>query len=70
MNVEQAGSLARTVVQLAAAYAVGRGWLDQSTAAEVGAALVTLAVTAYGVYVRRDEALKAAGDKAAAKAAG
>lgn len=69
MNTEQVGSLARTAVQLGAAYAVGKGWLDQSTAAEVGAALVTLAVTAYGLYARRNAALLASADKVAAKAA-
>ncbi|BAQ50402.1 hypothetical protein [Methylobacterium aquaticum] len=54
MNVEQAGSLARTVVQMILAYAVARGWLGETMAAQVGPATVTLLLAGYGAYLRRD----------------
>ncbi|GJD65194.1 Pam3-gp28 family putative phage holin [Methylobacterium frigidaeris] len=68
MNVEQVGTLVRTVAQMGAAYAIGRGWLDQTAAGDLVAGAVALGTLAYGIYARRNAALLASADKVAAKA--
>jgi hypothetical protein len=60
MNSEQLASLLRTLVQVAGAYAVGRGWVDADTATTLGGALVTVIVTVWGLYARRNAGLLAA----------
>ena len=59
MNTEQVASLIRTLLQFAGALAVSKGWTDESTAAAVTGAVLTLAVTAWGLYARRNAALVA-----------
>lgn len=59
MNSEQLASLLRTILQVAGAFIVGRGWVDESTVASIGGALVTIAVTAWGLYARRNAGLVA-----------
>lgn len=57
MNQEQIASLLRTILQVGGGIAVGRGWIDADTATAVIGALVTLAVTAWGLYARRNTGL-------------
>ncbi|TGD96483.1 hypothetical protein [Methylobacterium nonmethylotrophicum] len=60
MNQEQLTTLLRTLLQFGGGIAVGRGWLDADTATALTGALVTLLVTAWGLYVRRNAGLVAA----------
>lgn len=57
MNAEQIASLLRTILQVGGGIAVSKGWTDESTATAVIGALVTLTVTAWGIYARRNTAL-------------
>lgn len=60
MNTEQLSSLLRTFLQVGGAYVVGRGWASADTVASVGGAILTLVVTAWGLYARRNAGLIAA----------
>lgn len=60
MNSEQLTSLLRTVLQFAGGIAVGRGWIDAETSTAIVGALVTIAVTLWGLYARRNTGLVAA----------
>ncbi|BCM87095.1 hypothetical protein NS228_13375 [Methylobacterium indicum] len=60
MNQEQLTTLLRTLLQFAGGIAVGCGWLDADTATTLTGALVTLIVTVWGLYVRRNAGLVAA----------
>jgi hypothetical protein len=42
MNANMLAGIAQAVVPAIVAFAVGKGWLSQSSAAEVGAAILTL----------------------------
>ncbi|WP_245442944.1 hypothetical protein [Methylobacterium terrae] len=57
MNSEQIASLLRTILQFGGGIAVGRGWIDADTATAVTGAIVTITVTAWGLYARRNTAL-------------
>jgi hypothetical protein len=59
MNTEQVASLLRTLLQVAGGMAVSKGWIDNDTAIAVTGAIVTLAVTAWGVWARRSTGLVA-----------
>ncbi len=59
MNSEQLTSLLRTVLQFAGGIAVGRGWIDAETSTAIIGAIVTIAVTAWGLYARRNAGLVA-----------
>ncbi|ACL60571.1 hypothetical protein [Methylobacterium nodulans] len=63
MNSEQLSSLLRTLLQVAGGIAVGRGWIDADTATALTGALVTILVTLWGLYARRNAALVAAAAK-------
>ncbi|PIK74438.1 hypothetical protein CS379_02550, partial [Methylobacterium frigidaeris] len=52
-------TLLRTLLQFGGGIAVGRGWIDADTATALTGALVTLLVTAWGLYVRRNAGLVA-----------
>lgn len=60
MNQEQLTTLLRTLLQFGGGIAVGRGWIDAETSTALTGALVTLIVTAWGLYVRRNAGLVAA----------
>ncbi|MFH6786332.1 MULTISPECIES: Pam3-gp28 family putative phage holin [Methylobacterium] len=60
MNQEQLTALLRTLLQFGGGIAVGRGWIDAETSTALTGALVTLIVTAWGLYVRRNAGLVAA----------
>ncbi|AWB24199.1 hypothetical protein DA075_27715 [Methylobacterium currus] len=60
MNQEQLTTLLRTLLQFGGGIAVGRGWIDADTATALSGALVTLLVTGWGLYVRRNAGLVAA----------
>lgn len=60
MNQEQLTTLLRTLLQFGGGIAVGRGWIDADTATTLTGALVTLIVTVWGLYVRRNAGLVAA----------
>ncbi|QRE74424.1 hypothetical protein [Methylobacterium aquaticum] len=59
MNQEQLTALLRTLLQFGGGIAVGRGWIDADTATALTGALVTLLVTVWGLYVRRNAGLVA-----------
>ncbi|MGF3025534.1 hypothetical protein ACQVP2_22250 [Methylobacterium aquaticum] len=59
MNQEQLTTLLRTLLQFGGGIAVGRGWIDADTATALTGALVTLIVTVWGLYVRRNAGLVA-----------
>ncbi|GJD63318.1 Pam3-gp28 family putative phage holin [Methylobacterium frigidaeris] len=59
MNQDQLTTLLRTLLQFGGGIAVGRGWIDADTATALTGALVTLLVTAWGLYVRRNAGLVA-----------
>ncbi|ACL58789.1 hypothetical protein [Methylobacterium nodulans] len=63
MNSEQLTSLLRTLLQVAGGIAVGRGWIDADTATALTGAIVTILVTLWGLYARRNAALVAAAAK-------
>ncbi len=60
MNPEQLTTLLRTLLQFGGGIAVGRGWIDADTATTLTGALVTLLVTAWSLYARRNTGLVAA----------
>ncbi|MCF4125365.1 Pam3-gp28 family putative phage holin [Methylobacterium sp. SyP6R] len=60
MNPEQLTALLRTLLQFGGGIAVGRGWIDADTATTLTGALVTLIVTIWGLYARRNTGLVAA----------
>lgn len=57
MNSEQVASLLRTILQIGGGIAVSKGWTDESTATALIGAIVTIAVTAWGLYARRNTGL-------------
>jgi len=57
MNNEQIGALLRTIFQFLGGVAVGRGWIDADAATALVGAAVTIALTVWGIYARRDKAL-------------
>ncbi|MEE7478402.1 hypothetical protein [Methylobacterium hispanicum] len=59
MNSEQLTSLLRTVLQFAGGIAVGRGWVDAETMTALVGAVVTILVTVWGLYARRNAGLVA-----------
>ena len=59
MNTEQLASVLRIVLQFAAGYFVSKGIVDESTATTVSAALISLAVAGWGIYLRRNTGLVA-----------
>ncbi|KMO39180.1 hypothetical protein VQ02_10425 [Methylobacterium variabile] len=59
MNQDQLTTLLRTLLQFGGGIAVGRGWIDADTATTLTGALVTLLVTVWGLYVRRNAGLVA-----------
>lgn len=59
MNQDQLTTLLRTLLQFGGGIAVGRGWIDADTATALTGALLTLLVTAWGLYVRRNAGLVA-----------
>ncbi|ACL57558.1 hypothetical protein [Methylobacterium nodulans] len=63
MNSEQLTSLLRTLLQVAGGIAVGRGWIDADTATALTGAILTILVTLWGLYARRNAALVAAAAK-------
>lgn len=58
MTVNQFNGILRAVVPGAVAYAVGRGWLNVGSAADVGAAIITLAMAAWSVVSNIEEPKK------------
>ncbi|KMO21059.1 hypothetical protein [Methylobacterium platani] len=60
MNQEQLTALLRTLLQFGGGIAVGHGWIDAETATAVSGALLTLLVTAWSLYARRNAGLVAA----------
>ncbi|ACL58929.1 hypothetical protein [Methylobacterium nodulans] len=63
MNSEQLTSLLRTLLQVAGGIAVGRGWIDADTATALTGAILTIVVTLWGLYARRNAALVSAAAK-------
>ncbi|SFV11354.1 hypothetical protein SAMN02799631_05253 [Methylobacterium sp. 174MFSha1.1] len=59
MNQDQLTTLLRTLLQFGGGIAVGRGWIDAETSTALTGALVTLLVTVWGLYVRRNAGLVA-----------
>lgn len=59
VNTAQLASLLRTLAQAACAYALGKGWIKPDDVAGLVTLIVTLGLTGYGVYVRRNAALVA-----------
>ncbi|AWN54702.1 hypothetical protein [Methylobacterium sp. 17Sr1-1] len=59
MNQDQLTTLLRTLLQFCGGIAVGRGWIDAETSTALTGALVTLLVTVWGLYVRRNAGLVA-----------
>ena len=57
MNQDLLTTLLRTLLQFGGGIAVGRGWIDADTATTLTGALVTLLVTVWGLYVRRNAGL-------------
>jgi hypothetical protein len=49
MNVNTVNGILRAVVPAAIAYAVGKGWISSSDAADITAALITLGSAAWSV---------------------
>lgn len=54
--MEIVNGIARAIVPAITAYAVGKGWITESAAAEIGAALVTLAAAVWSVVAKRKAA--------------
>jgi len=50
MKQNQFMGILRAVLPAIVAYAVGKGWLTDSQAADVGAAVLTLAAAGWSVY--------------------
>lgn len=50
MNQDQMTGILRAIVPAAVAYAVARGWISTSSAADVGAAVLTLGAAGWSVY--------------------
>lgn len=53
MNSDQLGGILRAIMPAAIAYAVAKGWVSASSAADVGAALVTLAMAVWSIYTNK-----------------
>ena len=58
-NPEQVAAFGRTIAQSLAAIFVARGWLDESTAVTMAAAIVWIVITWWGVWARKDKNLLA-----------
>ena len=54
MNQNQITGLARALVPAIVAYVVGKGWLSQSDAADVSAAIIALLAAGWSVQVHTD----------------
>ena len=53
MSAAEVGGIARTLVTAFAAYAAGKNWVDNETAATVGGAAVTILVSVLSVREKR-----------------
>lgn len=59
VNTAQVASLLRTLAQAGCGYALGKGWIKPDDVPGLVALFVTLGLTAYGLYGRRNTALVA-----------
>jgi hypothetical protein len=59
MNQDQVAALLRTIVQVAGGFVIGKGWVDEQTALAVGGAIVTIGVTIWGLWARKNSNLVA-----------
>ena len=55
MTQNQFMGILRAIVPGAVAYAVGRGWISASSAADIGAAVVTLAAAGWSFVSNMEE---------------
>lgn len=53
MNAEQIAGIVRAVVAAGGGYLVGKGFIDEQTAAAVGGAIVTIAVAVWSVISKK-----------------
>lgn len=53
MNLDQLTGIVRAVAPAALAYAVGRGWISESSVGEITAALVAIASAAWSIQSNR-----------------
>jgi len=56
INKDQLLGILRAVIPALMAYLVGRGWISESSAGEVGAAIITLAAAGWSIGVHTDSA--------------
>ncbi len=54
MTWNQVNGILRALVPAVLAYAVGRGWLSQGSAGEVGAAIITIASAGWSIHTNRE----------------
>ena len=57
MNPEQAGALFRTVLQVIGTIVSTRGWMQDDEWTAISGALLTIAVTIWGIWARSDRNL-------------
>ncbi len=57
INPEMIAALARTGGQVASSMLAQRGWATGDEASTIGGALALIAITAWGMWARRDKAL-------------
>lgn len=50
MNYDQLTGLLRVVVPTLVAYAVGKGWIPESSAADIGAALIAIGAAVWSYF--------------------
>lgn len=53
MTREQVGGIARALIAALGGYAIGQGWADAQTVAELGGAAATVAVAVWSVMAKR-----------------
>ena len=61
MNAEQIAGIVRAIAAAGGGYLVGKGFLDEQTAAALSGAVVTLAVAVWSVMSKRPAARKPGG---------
>lgn len=52
-NMNQVNGVLRALIPAVLAYAVGRGWITESSAGEVGAAIVTILSAGWSIHTNK-----------------
>ena len=55
MNSNQLSGILRAVIPGVIAYAVGKGWVSASSAADLGAAVITIVMAGWSVYSNQEQ---------------